>query len=354
MGTICCKKEEYFKDVPEKKNYELNNIQKLVMYNNITKEETINIKRIHKCKRINGYTNLVFEGGGMKGVAYCGALEILESMNILKNIKNFGGSSVGGFFAALIAIGYNAKELTKLAYSTDFSTFINNDNIFNSLEKAINLTIEMGMSDGYKFERFIEDCIIKKTGNKNYRFIDLYKDKMINLVLTGTDINRELTVYFGKDSHPHMPIKEALRITMGIPILFKPFEHNKDLFVDGGMLDNYPIHMFDGSYPGDLQAKENLSPVNPRTLGLKLVENNDKSVSIVKHQKITGVKGYLFRLVDTMYTSNNRRYMRPSFWERTIPIQVPNIPITDFSVSSLEKDIMIVNGREAVNIFFNN
>ncbi len=41
------------------------------------------------------FRKLVFEGGGVKGIAYVGAMEILEENQILQNIHRVGGTSAG-------------------------------------------------------------------------------------------------------------------------------------------------------------------------------------------------------------------------------------------------------------------
>ena len=41
------------------------------------------------------FRNLVFEGGGVKGIAYVGALEVLDQEGILKDIKRVAGTSAG-------------------------------------------------------------------------------------------------------------------------------------------------------------------------------------------------------------------------------------------------------------------
>ena len=45
------------------------------------------------------FKNLVFEGGGAKGIAYLGAMEVLEKKDILKNIERIGGASAGAINA---------------------------------------------------------------------------------------------------------------------------------------------------------------------------------------------------------------------------------------------------------------
>lgn len=61
--------------------------------------------------RTPAYTNLVFEGGGIRGVAYAGALQELEARNVLDSIGQCGGTSVGAVAAMLMALGYRAAEI---------------------------------------------------------------------------------------------------------------------------------------------------------------------------------------------------------------------------------------------------
>ena len=57
------------------------------------------------------YRNLVMEGAGVKGFAYAGAIQVLDSMGILKDIQRVAGTSVGAIQGALLAVGYSANEI---------------------------------------------------------------------------------------------------------------------------------------------------------------------------------------------------------------------------------------------------
>ena len=64
--------------------------------------------------------NLVFEGAGIRGIAYSGAIKVLEEKNLLQNIERVGGTSAGAITALLLSLGYNADEITQLINSTSF------------------------------------------------------------------------------------------------------------------------------------------------------------------------------------------------------------------------------------------
>lgn len=65
--------------------------------------------------RMNGnrerYVDLVFEGGGVKGIALVGAFSVLEERGY--EPQNMAGASAGAIVAALIAAGYSSVELRK-------------------------------------------------------------------------------------------------------------------------------------------------------------------------------------------------------------------------------------------------
>ena len=82
----------------------------------------------------------------------------------------------------------------------------------------------------------------------------------VDLVITGTNVSKNRTAYFSVGYTPDFSVAEAISLSMSIPLLFKPAlidgdvhrsaspEYNESyrgLWVDGGMLNNYPLHAFD-------------------------------------------------------------------------------------------------------------
>ena len=71
----------------------------------------------------NDYRNLVMEGGGIKGIAYGGALLELERKGILQNITRVAGTSAGAIQACLLSMGYTPKEIIEIVNQTPIETF---------------------------------------------------------------------------------------------------------------------------------------------------------------------------------------------------------------------------------------
>lgn len=59
------------------------------------------------------FKNSVFEGGGVKGIAYVGAMEVLEEKGVLENIQRVGGTSAGAINALLLGLNYSLDETSK-------------------------------------------------------------------------------------------------------------------------------------------------------------------------------------------------------------------------------------------------
>jgi NTE family protein len=70
------------------------------------------------------FRNLVFEGGGVKGIAYAGALEVLEKENILPDIKRVAGTSAGAITATLLALGAKSSDIADIVGHTSFRKFM--------------------------------------------------------------------------------------------------------------------------------------------------------------------------------------------------------------------------------------
>ncbi len=70
------------------------------------------------------FENLVFEGGGVKGIAYGGALELLEAKGIMPQIKQTSGASAGAIAALLVGLGCSSADVTKILSAMDFKKFL--------------------------------------------------------------------------------------------------------------------------------------------------------------------------------------------------------------------------------------
>eukprot|EP01111_Echinosteliopsis_oligospora_P007661 TRINITY_DN22918_c0_g1_i1.p1 TRINITY_DN22918_c0_g1~~TRINITY_DN22918_c0_g1_i1.p1 ORF type:complete len:211 (-),score=53.93 TRINITY_DN22918_c0_g1_i1:735-1367(-) len=150
--------------------------------------------------------NLVFRGGGIKGLAYCGALDVLHSLGALHNIQRYAGSSAGAITAALLAVGYTTKELEGILRITNFKVFKDTDSTI------VNPFKTFGMYKGKVFLDWMGDLLKNKTGNPDITFKQVKDEYKKELVVVGTCLTHLEAHYFSPYSDPNVSVRHAVRI----------------------------------------------------------------------------------------------------------------------------------------------
>lgn len=185
---------------------------------------------------INNITNLVLSGGGFRGIAILGALKIFNELHLLDNVQTIATSSVGSLIAGLYCMGYNIEELQKIILNLEIDKVIcfNPANLFDSF----------ALDTGERFEFVISKIIESKKFSKNITLKEVYNIKKIKLIITGTCLNDSQVHYFSHINYPDMPLLTCIRLSTSVPFIFKPVLYKNKTYVDGSVMDNYPIHLF--------------------------------------------------------------------------------------------------------------
>ncbi|MDF9468366.1 patatin-like phospholipase family protein [Bacillus cereus] len=190
------------------------------------------------------FRNLVFEGGGVKGSAYIGAIRALNEEGILPEIQRFGGTSAGAITALLLGLSIPFADLVKIHKDMNFKAFKDDD--FSIVQDNIRLFFDgFGIYKGDFFTEWVGKIVEKWTGSKDTTFQQLYDKTGKDVFFQGTNISTHQLRTFSRETTPDVPLVVAVRISMSIPFFFKSVEWDKDYYVDGGVLDNYPIRLFD-------------------------------------------------------------------------------------------------------------
>jgi NTE family protein len=311
-------------------------------------QELAQLKQIDVAKKDLNYNGIVFEGGGVKAIAYVGVLRALYNKGIYDKFWRFAGTSAGAIVATLLAIGYNAEEAADILYNTDFSSFL--DDKTGIVRDTINMFHKYGVCKGDVFEKFIVKYIEEKTQNRNYTFKELYDFNKIELVIVVTDLKHNTPIYLSYHTYPDMPICLAVRASMSIPYLFQPVNYENMMLVDGGVLDNYPIHVFDGNVPGDTYAEHNLTSMNPHIIGCRLA-TLDEEQSAENGNSINGLRDLTATLLNIVYNVQEKQHIRPGYWKRTVMVEIPNISAIEFNIDDDDKADLVRCGELSMNRF---
>ncbi len=308
--------------------------------------------------------NLVFEGAGIRGIAYCGALMELDERGFLQCIDHVGGTSSGSITACLVSIGYTSAEIFDVIGSTDFGKF--NDGRMGLIGGVSRLRRKLGYYKGKAFLKWMEVLIEAKTGSKNTTFKELsgmcnaqtgcvYKD----LVIASTSLNHQRTIYFSAETYPDMRIADAVHASMAIPLYFEPVvvtpsgavvDHKKltkedHLCVDGGFTANFIINYYDTK---DERGEVIYAP----TLGLRLDSdeqiNNDQDDKHLAYQQISTTGDFVGAFFYMIKETLNRQQLTDVDWGRTVSISDCGMSPKVKKLSVAEKDQLINAGRNGV------
>ncbi len=252
------------------------------------------------------YTHIVIGGGGIKGCVITGALEAMDTFFNINRIKYIIGSSAGGVIGLLLSLNFTPTEMS--------SIFLNINLIDYREIKVSNLIKHFGVDDGKKLIRLIKAIILQKWNRYNFTFKELFKLTGKTLILTGSNISKNKIVYFSRYTYPNMLILDALRITIGYPVLYQPIKLNGDYHIDGAALDNYPMGYFK-----NVKRKIGIS--------LETVQNKGENV-----YNITNIINYssavIFSIVDRYH-----RMRRDKYKDSTIIIKLPSIHALEYGIS---------------------
>ena len=276
----------------------------------------------------------VFSGGGIKGFAYVGAMQVIEEQGI--QFKRVAGTSAGAILATFIAAGFNAKELEEIFDELNLKVLLDPPKFFIGLPflKWINLYVRFGMYRGNSLEKWFHQKLATKS---ICCFGDLPKD---SLKLVASDLtNGSILVlpddlkHYGIDGST-FPISRALRMSCGLPFFFEPVylkNNQRDcVIVDGGVLSNFPLWLFDDGHQ--------VRPI----LGMKLSSSNED----MSPREIDNAIQLFEALFSTMKNAHDNRYIARKHEKNIIFIPVEKYSATQFDMDEETKKKLMGIGKE--------
>lgn len=281
--------------------------------------------------------NLVLKGGGVKGIAYVGALQLLEDKNLLSQLENVAGTSAGAITAALVALDYTAKEIHDIVFDLDFKSFEDH-------KSPVRIATKYGLYRGDAFLAWIKKLIVKKGLKEDANFEDLINAGHKNLSVFATDLFTRDAQCLSFETTPKAIVAEAVRSSMSIPLFFKGWKFsnnipNDHLYVDGGVLMNYPMHFY-------INDKANLE----NTVGLYLSNLTGKKE--VHSFGNAHIGKYIKALFETILKAQRMDFINDKEeTDRTININDLGVSAIDFDLSDDTKKALIKEGKNAAAQF---
>jgi len=304
------------------------------------------------------FADLVFEGGGVKGIGLAGAYAALRERGVVP--KRVAGTSAGAITAALVAAGYDASELDGILQNVPFARFKDEawEDKLPLAGHGASVLVELGIYEGKYFEAWLRGLLeakgIRTFGQLADDAAETLKDRYKLKVIVSDVTHRRLLVlpddaeFLGVEPD-ELEVAYAVRMSMSIPVFFEPVMHanprtkHDHLIVDGGMLSNFPVWLFDC---------EGRDPKWP-TFGMVLVEGDPKvalghRVEGPEHGASRGsVVDYVKALASTMMEAHDRLYLEKATFARTIAIPTLGVGTTEFGITPDRVRELYGSGRRA-------
>jgi NTE family protein len=324
--------------------------------------------------------NLVFQGGGVKGIAYAGVLQSLSLCTECR-VVGVGGTSAGALVAALVAIGKRGDELQQILKDPELFTLLESADVerysrlkdlviahkrewkdaFNDLNKIWDEYNRSGLplmkqirlisklrTFQQKHKEFISQlpviwqdvkhCWDKKGLHSSQRLREWLNKVLegkkfadiadVDLRIVATDVKNHSYSIFISAEHQGESIAHAVHASVSIPLFFEPLASGTEYLVDGGVLSNFPKFLFAQSpYP---------------TVGFQLTEN-------IKTADCTTTLGYLTHLLGTMVAAHDKHRKAPPHF-RSYAIETPDyIPFDKFNLDTRDINELFYRGMAKGN-----
>ncbi len=311
------------------------------------------------------YRNLVFKGGGVRGIAYMGALEALEQRGILQNIERVAGSSAGAIAATLASFRlpvdetveiFDSLDLTKVPQTSLSSRELKKLPPLNNADNIRRLVEKYGWYSSSYFHKWLGEVIASQCGrNPRATFNDFHMRGYRDLHVVAANLSRKRTDVFSYETTPDVAVADAVRLSMSIPFFFEAIrfdgkEFGKgDYFVDGGLFDNYPIHLFDQPQYARLNPFYK-NGINWETFGLFL--KSDEMECPIDPIMPDNLFEFLNLTIRSFYDAHDLSNL-----DKSLVDQRRSVIINDCGVSSLQFDMepgsglykkLYVSGRTSV------
>lgn len=294
----------------------------------------------------------VFAGGGVKGLAFAGALQASADAGY-DEWNRLAGTSAGAITAMALAVGYSAEQLRERLDGFDLATIADYGPL-REAEIPLNLALRKGVTRGAALHRWIEE-LLADAPRPATKFGELEPDK---LQVVGVDLAhsrmvvfpRDVALYVDDDGRPlgpdEFPIADAVRISAGFPYFFPPLSlrdgktGKQGVLVDGGVASAFPVFLFDSP-----------QPQHP-TWGFRLFSGNPP-----EKPSYTSIGGpfwpidMLKAIVDTSMGALDKLEMI-AFAPRTVSIPTGDVPTLDFSLDEAQKKELYDFGYAAARAFF--
>lgn len=193
----------------------------------------------------------MFSGGAIPAISFFGCLQYLEHVGLLTGVDTFVGSSAGCVVGFMTVLGFKPREACDFFMVTGMKTHtVTELDVFDAMFGQHTCLDTLGFDDGARWTAFLQDALESKLGRRDISFSELAKATGKVFVVCVTNLTKVRREYLSVDTTPDMSVILAVRMSLSVPVLYAPVMYQGSLYVDGSVLDNFPIASSNGSRGG--------------------------------------------------------------------------------------------------------
>lgn len=282
-------------------------------------------------KSLSPEAYLVFTGGGVRTFASLGTLHELSQQwqpRWWKNCRGYYGVSAGAIISMLLALDFSIEDLITILMEFPFEKFFQPsiDCFLQNwcLDNSQNLTL------------FLKSILTRKNLHENITLLEFYHSTKQEIHIIVSNLTSAQTNVWNHLTQPHIPLVKAILASSALPFIFPHMIHENQVFIDGAYFCPYPFILVpqkDWDQSLGIYSRET-SFHHPKDLPQTL-------------------KDYVALCFSSSREFIMNPYANSNFWKRTIPIQVPNIQITDFELNDEKRKFLLQQGIQAAKSFIN-
>ena len=184
--------------------------------------------------------HLVISGGGPSGFVAYGAIKQLAIKKFvdISHLETIYTSSVGSIFGAVITLGYDWEWLDDYFIKRPWNKILEIDPTI--LMKSFT---DKGIYGLDIHEKLLEPLLTAKNLSPKITLQEYYDYNNIEFHIFTSDLNKNIpmSIDMSYKTHPDLSLVKAVYMSASFPFLFKPLCENGNCFIDGGLLNNYPL-----------------------------------------------------------------------------------------------------------------
>jgi len=290
--------------------------------------------------------DLVCEGGGVRGIGLVGAVDALTQAGY--RFPRVAGTSAGAIVASLVAAlqaaGEPLSRLAEVMRTIDYRKFL--DRSLIGRVPLIGGGLSLLVSDGVYRGAYLEQLLAGLLGDLGVKtFGDLRTGEQPeqfawSLVVTASDLSRRRLVRIPWDLDAYgidpdeFPVARAVHASSAIPYVFEPVRVGDATWVDGGLLSDFPVELFDRP---DAQSQW-------PTFGIRL----SARPGIPPTHPVHGPVSLGLAAIETLVSNQDNAYIDdPCTVRRTIFVPADEVSPIDFNITAAQRDALYQRGLQA-------